>query len=135
VNDDCVVPKFQVYRKPQFTGISINNGSLHPMAQKLSSIQATVTRMLRLPLSPQAREHETCIIEQIAAKNELRIDVRQFIKIKQLREILSSSRTLRYRATWLLLCPPPPPDLPAPPRFWVRLPYLGPSTHAVVKEI
>ena len=93
VDDGCLVPQFQVYCKPQFTGVSINNRSLQPMAHKLSSIQAAVTKMLRLPLSTQVREQETCSSEQIADKNELKINVRKFIKRKQLREILSSSRS------------------------------------------
>lgn len=48
IDDGLLVPKFAVYRKPQFTAISINNHSLHPTTQKLSIIQSAFTRMLRV---------------------------------------------------------------------------------------
>ena len=48
---------FSVYRKPQFTDISISNFSLHPTAQKFSSIHSDIHRLLRLRLNSTYYEH------------------------------------------------------------------------------
>lgn len=74
INDGLFTTEFSVYRKPQFTRLSIHNDSLHPMSQKLSVIHSAITRMLRLPLSFMAKERETRIIEQIAIKNQLTVN-------------------------------------------------------------
>ena len=58
INDSMLTPIFSVYRKPSFTGVSINGQSLHPTMHKLAVIKSAVNRLLCLPLLHNAEEKE-----------------------------------------------------------------------------
>ena len=102
-------------------------------------MQSAVTRLLRLPLSPNAKENEVCIIEQIARLNNLKVNVRQLIRRKHLRSILSSSAPSPDFPQFInqhLRAPSPIPS-PLQPflRFWLRLTYLGHQSDALSREL
>jgi len=54
-----LTPRFEVYRKPTFTGVSIHNSSLHPRQHKMAAIHAAINRIQKLPLDPAAIKKET----------------------------------------------------------------------------
>lgn len=41
-----LVPTFDIYRKPTFTGVSINDNSLHPYSHKLAAYQGMIHRYI-----------------------------------------------------------------------------------------
>ena len=143
IQDDLLTPVFSIYRKPQYTDVSIHQRSLHPPSQKLSVIHSAVTHLLRLPLSQDAYDTEIDAIEQIVKLNDLKVNVPKLIKRRRLREILSSSSssnlflpflnqisfpTISYTNSY------PTPPLPSSSRFWIRLPYLGRASNALASE-
>ena len=97
--------------------------------------------MLRLPLSHEEIERETCIIEQIAKKNDLQVNIRQLIHRKSLRNILSSSSSSTEFSQFISqhVYPSLPQETSVPPsnsfRPWVRLPLLGPDSYSLAREI
>ena len=43
INDNLVSPEYSIFRKPQFTGVSISNRSLHPTCHKLATIHSAIS--------------------------------------------------------------------------------------------
>ena len=144
INDGLISAIFSVYRKPSFTGISINNQSLHPTSHKLAVIKSAVNRLLQLPLRPDAFESETKTIEHIAKINSLQINVRLLIKRTSLRNSHRESRsnpTFKHfvDSTTSHLLPHSNPQPPAAPRNeigkWIRVPYLGRPSELLAREL
>ena len=63
IDDGCLVLK-------------CNDQSLHPTPHKLAVIQVAVSRLLRLPLSPEAQNQEIRVLERIAEVNNLSVNVK-----------------------------------------------------------
>ena len=59
-NNNILSPKFSIYRKPTFTGVSIPSSSLHSRNHEAASISAAIHRMLSIPCllytSPSPRD-------------------------------------------------------------------------------
>ena len=129
IDDGLLVPSFAIYRKPTYTGISINQRSLHPASHKHAIIYAAINRLLALPISYSESREEIAIIQSIANPNGLQVNVYTLVKKLILRCSLRSSRsqpgfnafaTSHYcPPPWLqapfLLAPLPPPPLLLPP--------------------
>ena len=137
VNDGLLTPTFSVYRKPTYSGLSIHIKSWHPPTHKYAVIRSSVHRMLSLPLSSEAEEMETRIIERIATINGLDTNVRLYIKKQKLHRLLNESRSSplfqdfserNYGAFR------PPPSV-KPRETWLRLPFLGKPTVDLVKAL
>ena len=61
--------KFNIYRKPTFTGITIPNDSFHPIQHKLAAYNSMIHGALSLPLSKEDLEQELRNIKNIAIIN------------------------------------------------------------------
>jgi len=142
IEDGLLTPHFSVYRKPEFTGVSIHNRSLHPSSHKFASITSAVNHMIRLPLSPDARKTINTI-QQIAKVNGLQLDLQKFIKRKQLKEILSHSGSSpafsNFASQHFCNITPSPPlsseSSESSRPLWVNLPYLGKPSEALAREL
>jgi len=123
MQDDFLTPVFSVYRKPQYTGVSIHQRSLHPPSQKLSIVHSAVTRLLRLPLSRDAYDTEIATIEQIVRLNDLKRSMSP--NLLNVGDSVNSSPTISYTNSYPT--PPLPPPLLASGSvflIWVGPPML-----------
>ena len=93
LDDGLLTPRFSIFQKSTYTGLSINQRSLHPMSHKFASINAAIHRMISLPLSPSERKKETAIIASIATKNGLNVDASSLARRVALRRSLNTSRS------------------------------------------
>ena len=58
-----------IYRKPTHADVTIQFSSNHPLKHKLASLKFYINRMLTLPLTKWAKQHELKIIFAIAQNN------------------------------------------------------------------
>jgi len=110
---------FGIHRKDTFSGVSIHRDSLHHPTHKAAAINAAIHRLTNLPLTPEATEEEIRYIEKIAEINGLRLDIRQLIRRKQLRQILASPNTNQVGTKVK----------------WIRLPFLGRLSLRLASEL
>ena len=116
-----LTPKFSIFRKETFTGVSIHSSSLHPRSHKMASVHSAVNRLIRIPMDKEDLELEIRNIEEIARLNNLDLNVRKFIRRKSLRFHLSEN-------------PDRPRGKPSKKK-WIRLPYLGRPSETLAKEL
>ena len=83
--------KFEIFRKNAFTGISIENQSLHPQRHKHAVINYNINRLLCLPLSQAAKQAEIKYIQNIASRNGLHLNLHSMIRKRSLRLHLKDS--------------------------------------------
>ena len=80
-------PKFAIYRKTTFFGVSINGRSFHPQRHQFATITSAI------PMNVEAFEDEVNQIENIALINSLKVNVRKLVKRKRLRQLLAETRS------------------------------------------
>lgn len=85
--------QFSTHRKETYTGFSIPNKSVHPRPHKIAIINHAIQRILQLPLAAEDQNREMAIIEAIASKNELEIDVKKMVWKKRLRLLFAKANT------------------------------------------
>ena len=138
LDDGLLTPVFSVYQKPTYTGLSINQQSLHPTSHKFAAIHAAVHRMISLPLSSSEREKEIAVISSIAEKNGLSINVPTLVKRTILRRSLNQSRSDPAFAEFSSSHFGGSIAIPASETTrekWLRLPYLGSSSDRLASEL
>lgn len=101
--------EFSIYRKTTFSGISISNDSLHPRPHKMAQINAAIHRLLHLPLTEEAHKTETLVIEHMARRNGLNVNVPKMIRRKRLRMLLAEPDAGNNPPQTVRPRPPPPP--------------------------
>lgn len=117
-----LIPKFSIFRKETFTGVSIHSSSLHTRAHKQASFHAAVNRLIQIPMDNNDYKNEIQVIKAIAVHNGLDLDVEKHIRRKSIKLLLSESRgsitsRLSKREKWL------------------RLPYLGRNSDLLAREL
>ena len=90
-----LVVEFEVFRKKTYTGVSINNESLHPHTHKVTTVNYAIHRLLSLPLSEDARNREIQCINQVAQKNGLSLNVPAMVRRKSLRLLLNQTNSIQ----------------------------------------
>lgn len=126
--DTYLIPEFEIYRKPGFTGVSIHNSSNHPVVHKYAAFNSHIHRLLSLPLKKDAFDKEVQTIKAIAdlnGFNTLKID--RLIKRKKfkllLREPFSHSPIASNDS-----------GSGKKERF-VRIPFIGNPSYKIAREI
>jgi hypothetical protein len=115
--------KFDIYRKPNYTGISIHNDSLHPVQHKLAIVTSAIHWLVHLPLQPDAVKKETNLIKRISKINGLTLDIDKMIRKKRLRSLPNETSDPSSASASLKRSP------------YVRLPFLGPSSYKLSSEL
>lgn len=119
---DCgshLIPSFEIFRKPTFTGTSIHQSSVHPQHQKMATIHASISRLMKLPLYHIAFEKEIHTIQAIADLNTLKVDVYKIWR--------------RNNPVILNLYANKSPPLKR--EKWIGLPFLGTSSSFLAKKL
>lgn len=116
-----LVPTFDIYRKPTFTGVSINGNSLHPYSHKLAAYQSMIHRLISLPLSRENFLKELDTIKFLAARNSVHFNIEKAVKRKL------TARVQQSIANQIAVTPPPP----SPKELWIRLPFLGSASYRI----
>ena len=76
--------KFDIFRKPTFTDVTIPKTSVHPMSHKLAAYGSMVHRAFFTPLDQGRRERELDTIRSIAVNNGFsKADINRIIRKKQ----------------------------------------------------
>ena len=103
---------FGIFRKPTYSGITIDGYSYCPPSHKHAAFLSMIHRAVSTPLAPEAFKKEVDTIKLIAENNHVKLDVDKIIHKKLISRALDAT-TFHPR------------DMNREKETYIRLPYLG----------
>jgi len=104
--------EFGIFRKPTHTDITVQGDPFCPPAHKYAAYYAMIHRLVWVPLSPDAFQHEVDIIRHLASINHINLNIDNLVRRKLITRALDTSTSLLK-------------DKPKDKVKWCRVPYLG----------
>ena len=97
-----------------------------PQTHKMAIINQAIHRLLHIPLTAEAIQAEIQIIQQIAVRNGLNVNIPTMVRRRRLRQLLSQTANLHINTN---------PQAHNHQDRWIRLPFLGNHSYKISREL